>query len=111
MSKFSRQQMRKAVEREMNRRQGVQEDVFTTMGLHLAMYALHRKFGFGKRRLERFYSGIQEIEAQANTGTADFSDERRQNVFHALYRIHQELDRIMGSNQFSEWFDKQKWIE
>lgn len=43
MSKFSRQQMRKAVEREMNRRQGVQEDVFTTMGLHLAMYALHRK--------------------------------------------------------------------
>ena len=54
MSKFSRQQMRKAVEREMN---------------------------------------------------------RRQNVFHALYRIHQELDRVMESQQFSEWFNKQKWIE
>lgn len=57
MSKFSRQQMRKAVERERCRRQGVQEDVFTTMGLHLAMYALHRKFGSANAGWNAFIPG------------------------------------------------------
>lgn len=93
--KCNRQRLKEAADRRI----GERYDYGITVGIKLAALACHRRFGFGRARLEILDREITALLGEITKGAAQQTEDYRYSVERGMEQLDEALQQIMGREE------------